>query len=163
MVMKRIINGVTYNTETSTRIARSEWQEPYGTDLEIEHSATLYQTRSGAFFVHETVTTPYYDNDEREWSEKKTQSFDVLSYDQAREWVLQGEMEVFDDSVLELAPEAREEEDEQPEANVFLRMPSSLKRRIEEAARSEKQSTNAWMLRCAERCLDQARATAAAE
>lgn len=53
-----------------------------------------------------------------------------------------GGIEVFDEKALTLPPEAEEE-----------RLPSSLKLRIEASAREAGLSINAWMLRCAERCL----------
>jgi hypothetical protein len=45
--------GVTYNTDTSTVVARGEWNdEAWGGNPAEEHSGTLYQTRGGAFFLH---------------------------------------------------------------------------------------------------------------
>ena len=47
--MKRIVDGVTYNTATSTAVARSEWLDDEGA---TPVTSTLYQTLGGAFFIH---------------------------------------------------------------------------------------------------------------
>ena len=49
--MKRIVDGVTYNTDTATRLAQSIWKD----DDRDEVTGILYQTRGGAFFVHTYV------------------------------------------------------------------------------------------------------------
>ena len=44
--MKRVVNGVTYNTETSTLIAESTWDEEPAYRGTVE--GKLYKTRGGA-------------------------------------------------------------------------------------------------------------------
>ena len=51
--MKRIIDGVTYNTETATKLAQAEWTNALDED---EIVGILYQTRGGAYFVHHEIT-----------------------------------------------------------------------------------------------------------
>src|SRR4029077_5733190 len=58
--MKRIIDGVTYNTDTSTRLAQSEYETEYSHE-EKSCIGTLYQTRGGAFFVHEAIDIGWVD------------------------------------------------------------------------------------------------------
>jgi predicted HicB family RNase H-like nuclease len=53
--------------------------------------------------------------------------------------------------VFELPPEAATEE--APGATIFLRVPQSLKTRIEMAANQSGTSINTYGLRCLERCL----------
>ena len=47
--MKRIINKITYNTETALPICHIE-QEEYSSDFRYERS-TLYRTRKGRYFL----------------------------------------------------------------------------------------------------------------
>ena len=82
--MKRIIDGVTYNTDTSTRIAASEYDGEYNFESR-DCKAVLYQTRGGAFFVQETVKLDW---NEREEAFDERHRFRALSIDQAREWIL---------------------------------------------------------------------------
>ena len=49
--MKRIVNGLAYDTNKSTEIARSEYETDSG---EMVH-ATLYQTAGRAFFEHRNI------------------------------------------------------------------------------------------------------------
>ena len=49
--MKRIINGVSFNTETSTEIAKYEFDDVDGGEQRTGFE-TLCQTRGGAFFTH---------------------------------------------------------------------------------------------------------------
>src|ERR1700756_2780414 len=48
--MKRIINGTTYNTATSTQIGR--WEQEADDWTPTDKVEILYKTRGGAFFVH---------------------------------------------------------------------------------------------------------------
>ena len=50
--MKRIIDGQTYDTDTSTLVARSWWLDWEKNDAEIQ--SELYVTRGGAFFLVHT-------------------------------------------------------------------------------------------------------------
>src|SRR3954467_12734204 len=46
--MKRVVNGMTYNTDTATMLARVDWGDDDDDGSQID---TLYQTRGGAFFL----------------------------------------------------------------------------------------------------------------
>jgi hypothetical protein len=147
MVMKRIINGVTYNTETSTRLASAKW----GDDDESV-VGDLYQTRGGAFFVDEETTKRVWNEREREWQERVEHAFNPLSQEEAHRWILEGEVEVFHNP-FDDPPEA--EAEAEPGATIYIRVPAALKRRVDDAARGEKLSGNAWAMKCVEKCLEE--------
>jgi hypothetical protein len=142
--MKRIMNGVTYNTETATKIAR--WEDPNlpSSDFLWTHVEVLYQTRGGAFFIHQ----------KEEPLSPEGRTYDTcrpISQEEARRWVVEGnDVEVYS-NVFELPPEAAAEA--APGATIFLRVPQSLKTRIEMAANQSGTSINTYGLRCLERCL----------
>lgn len=135
--MKRIIHGVTYNTDTARIVARWEYndQDGYPTD------ATLYQTRGGAFF---TVHKWEVDGKEKVY-------FEAVSRDEVLRLVERtNNLEIIDDSVLQDPPEAAAEA--APGATLYIRVPASLKDQLEELAQDAGVSLNTWMMRCAERC-----------
>ena len=59
-------------------------------------------------------------------------------------------MEVFNNP-FDDPPEAAAESE--AGATLYLRVPTSLKRRVDEAAKSNKLSGNVWLMRCVEGCL----------
>ena len=126
--MKRIIDGKTYNTETSTVIA------------ELHEGATvLCVTRGGAFFTVNS-SDEYLD-------------FRPATRDNAEElcqgkW---GAVELLNTEIFAEPPEAAE--DEAPEGTIYLRVPAPLKRQIDNVAKDKGQSVNAWVMRCVEKCL----------
>jgi predicted HicB family RNase H-like nuclease len=142
--MKRLIDGVTYNTETATLLARSEgeWGE-WAKQEDLPIVETLYQTRSGNFFMVEEITTG---ENEDGYSITKYR-FAALNEKEARKWMVTGEAEVF------LNPFEEKVDEDETEGTIYARIPASLKRKIEEAAKSEGLSANSWAMRCFERCL----------
>ena len=74
-----------------------------------------------------------------------------MSESAAHKWVLDGDVELVDDSFVDV-PEATAETVE-ASATIYLRAPASLKRRVDEAAAAAGLSVNAYMLRCGESCL----------
>lgn len=148
--MKRIIDGVTYNTDTATLIARSEWVETYfnGNPPDERHDRRLYQTRGGAFFVH-TQTETERQNFHGDWEPVTRNEFDPLTREEAHNWIMEGNVELLND-VFGEPPEAAEEA--APGATLYIRVPSSLKDRIETLAKNDGVSLNAWTMRCVERC-----------
>jgi len=76
-----------------------------------------------------------------------------VTREEAIKWLLQGEREVFDETFVEGIPEAG---DEPGGATLYVRVPPTLKRRIDAAiaADSNKPSVNAWALRAFERVLE---------
>ena len=140
--MKRIVNGLAYDTNKSTEIARSE----YETDSGGMVYATLYQTAGRAFFEHRNICSK---NDDGE--EVNTNHFLPMSESEAHKWVNEGDVELVDELFID-PPEATAETAE-ASATIYLRAPASLKRRVDEAAAAAGLSINAYMLRCAEACL----------
>ena len=143
--MKRVIDGVTYNTDTSTLLATARWEgyrpSDWRNEIEVEFEGDLYLTRGGAFFV--VITEP--DNDQAR------PVFDKMTREQAEKWVMEGDVELFDESIFQAPPEATEEGE--PEATIYFRLPRALKDRIEAKAKGEDVSVNAWLMRCVERCM----------
>jgi predicted DNA binding CopG/RHH family protein len=126
--MKRIIAGVTYDTETATEVCREG----------SEHSSAwwqLYQTRHGAFFKivcdHDGETlffTPLPDDEAQELVEKHANHL-VEQY-------------------FGPAPEHGS-----AERRLTLRIPIGLARRVEAAAGRRGQPVNRYIARCLERCV----------
>ena len=148
--MKRIINGVSYNTETSTKVAISEYDgtsrgEPRGEE-------TLYQTRGGAFFLHSSEVTMHKDRN-GDWQERESNQFEVMTRDSAHKWVMDTgrQVELLSD-VFGEPPEAAAEVS--PGATLYIRLPASLKERLDTLAREDRTSLNAWTTRCVERCAE---------
>lgn len=128
--MKRIINGVSYNTDTATVVA---WYDYVG-DEGIEREATVYQTRGGGFFVVHS------------WEEdgRRRHSFEPTDRSLIADMI---------------GPSALQGQQSEPEATIYLRVPASLKKRIEEHAKLEGLSVNSFALRCFERCIGRSRGT----
>lgn len=134
---KRIIGGKTYNTETATKIAQEAYEE--GSAEEAFRWNQLFQTRYGAYFT--------YCGDER-WPE--CEGITPLSPAEAQAWMEEyAGAELIEQHFGEM-PEAGDSE-----SRFTLRMPDSLKQRIDAAAKEKKQSTNAWIIRSLEQCVEE--------
>jgi predicted HicB family RNase H-like nuclease len=125
--MKRIIDGVTYNTATAVKIARSRAADGHGSYV------TMYQTRKGAFFFHIRA------------SRREAGNLDS-KYEDPRKFLESAE-EVYLDPFS--SPPAKA----QGEAAIFVRAPDSLKRTVEQAAKKQGVSVNHLTVRCLENCL----------
>ena len=83
--MKRIVDGLTYNTETSRLVAKAEWdsEDQYSPHYGAKCESELYQTRGGAFFQ---VTTVHLETrDEAGYPrEREKVEFDPLTPERAR-------------------------------------------------------------------------------
>lgn len=137
--MKRIVDGLTYNTDTAARVAEYEYRD----DRDREVVATLYVTSGGAFFlVHRIDAGDVWKYD-----------FEPFSRDEVDALIAGkgSQIEVFDEAVINAPPEAVAEREES--ATIYLRVPKPLKARIEAAAEAAKLSVNSWLLRCSEGCL----------
>lgn len=130
---KRIIDGKTYNTETSTQLGY--WD---GGDTPLIEA--LYQSRHGTFFL-------YHLDETRHTSDPLSERIIPRDPGEAQKW-----METYCSAealerVFGEMPEAGE-----AEARVTLRIPESLRKRIATLAEQRNQSVNAWILRCLELC-----------
>jgi predicted HicB family RNase H-like nuclease len=144
--MKRIVNGVTYNTDTSVLAAETTWEDDDG----VEHTERLYQTRGGAFFLLDTWTQKVWNEREREELERERAELEPASADRAHKWMLENNVEVFTNP-FEDPPGA--DAASEGGATVYARVPAALKRAIDKAASEAKLSTNAWAMRCMQHCL----------
>lgn len=149
--MKKIIDGVTYNTDTSTVVGRKTWEdEGHFSGRPSTGVGTLYQTRGGAFFVDEEETRTVWNARTGDREERVEHNFLPLDAEHAQKWLLEGETEVVFNP-FEDPPEA--EAEAEPGATIYVRVPAALKRQVDDQAKSEKVSGNVWAMRCIERCL----------
>lgn len=136
--MKRVIEGQTYNTDTAVVVAKYEYVDDKGYDVE----AVLYQTRGGAFFIVHRWTAA---------GDPKFH-FEAITRDEVSRLVQNKDnLEIIDETAIAEPPEAAAEPE--PGATLYVRVPASLKSRVDEAARLEDVSGNAWAMKCMERCL----------
>jgi hypothetical protein len=144
--MKWVRDGVTYNTDTSTAVARYS-EEPSNHDPK-RREKTLYQTRGGAFFLH--IHESWAVKRDGQWTEREHDDCDPMSHDEAQKFVMEGAaVEILSDA-FPAPPEA--EEESAASTTIYLRVPAALKQRIERAAKKADQSMNVWAMRCLESC-----------
>ena len=143
--MKRIVDGVAFNTDTSTWIARKSATRQDERGREVDEMTVLFQTAKGAYFLHKTSSVVVHgqNNEKREWDE-----IIPMTANEARTWMLNGDVQVIHDPFAEGIPEA-EPEPEQG-ATIYLRVPATLKQRVEAAADQANRSCNAWVIKCLE-------------
>lgn len=138
---KRIIDGKTYNTETSTRLAAwSSFDNP-DTARNPECGQILFQTRHGAYFLFD------FDDGRDPW-ESGFQRIIPLEPEQAQRWTEEHCSADDVEAIFGEMPEAGE-----AEAKVTLRMPEVLRRRLAAMAEAQGQSMNAAIVRCLEGCV----------
>lgn len=148
--MKAIRAGLTYNTETATKIGVgtrciiNEWNEEY-------FRFTLYQTRGGAFFtIDQSVELETEEVSDAEY-------LNTWTLEEAQKLVLEESRQHFDwaspNTLFDDPPEAERQDSPSDGLTVHVRMPRSLKEHIEKCAKADGTSINAWMMRCAERCV----------
>lgn len=141
--MKWIIEGRTYNTDTAAIVGDYSYTDDFNREVE----GRLYVTPGGAFFaVLETRV--------REGHETRTKtSVEPLTRDDVEALTKRREgFRVIDEEALKAPPEA--EAEVEPGATLYVRLPASLKKRVDAKAAAENLSANSWALRCLERCLD---------
>jgi len=134
---KRLIDGVTYNTETATLLARSTYEGDWN-----NFAWKLYQTRGGAFFIVEEGKRHGQDG-----APVTKFRFQKCSESAARGFVYNSKAEVL------FNPFENRITDDEAARTVYVRVPVSLKRQIEAAAEAESLSVNSWALRAFEKCL----------
>jgi hypothetical protein len=141
--MKRIVNGMAYDTDTSDVIAKAEYD--CWADGTVASEGTLYRTPRGAFFEVLEFDTKDEDHKVDHRSQVK---FGPLSAAAARKWLSKGQVELIDTSFAEVP-------DADPfasghSATIYVRAPVALKRRVEEAAAKAHMTLNAYMCAAAE-------------
>lgn len=159
--MKKIINGKAYNTETATVLAsvrlkgnRLNVDGSRSDKLEDVGTSTLYQTTGGAYFFvreHEQGAlvhgidfvggkhaTPYTDQP----------GLYEMTRKEAIQWAVHHGLDADKiDVMFGGIPEAGTKS-----GTMLLRVPESLKKRMEQEAKDAGQSVNAWAMRCMEDC-----------
>ena len=141
-MVKRIIDGRTYNTDTSTLVAHTtDIQAEYRGRSDVEFEEKLYLTRTGAWFI---VSREIKGDGEYGWPDAW-----ALDRDAAARWLRRPSVDILDENALEMPPEAGEERG--GESTIYLRVSAPLKERITAAAQGE--LVNAWVTRCVEHCL----------
>lgn len=144
--MKRIINGVTYNTATATEIYQYKHTSVLCTDFRY-YEEVLYRTRSGNYFLfgEGEALSPY---SEAYGTNGRTGAAEIvpLTESEAREW-----LERFEDPD-EICPElfADAGDVEPSESVIYLRLPSILKNQLEQLATQENQSLNTFLIKVLE-------------
>ena len=137
--MKRIMYGKTFNTDTATLIAQIG--DPLPRPREDTSCESLYQSRYGPYFL---VREEYLWVEQVGHEEKDT--LDPLSAPQARSWLEQHRPDLVQEQFRETSNGGARE------VKFTLRMPESLRRRLEVLAKQREQSLNAWIIRCMENC-----------
>jgi hypothetical protein len=152
--MKWVVDGVAYNTATSTVLARKEWSEKSEDDrgrIGPYFESTLYQTQKGAYFVHKSTSwwDPEQDSPHGPLQPERDDCI-PLTAEQASAWLLKGNVKISHNPFGDVPEAAAETE---PGATIYLRVPASLKHRVDKAASEAGMSSNAWVMRCIEACL----------
>lgn len=83
--MKKVINGKLYDTETAKKCGEHE-PNPYRSDFSW-YCETLYQKRTGEFFLHGdgNATSPYSKScGQNEWC--GSEAIKPLTYEEAKKW-----------------------------------------------------------------------------
>ena len=139
--MKRIVDGKLYDTGTAKIVAKWSWACE-----DCQGDRTLYINKNGAFFVMDE-DAPEYDGEVVE------PRLTPRTRDQVANLLLHVEkLEVLDEDQLPLPPEATPEDIERT-ATICVRVPMSLKRRVEAAAGEARLPITALTIQCLEeRC-----------
>jgi hypothetical protein len=134
--MKRIIDGITYNTDTSTPVARYRYKD----HIACDRQATVYQTRSGSFFI----VHRWDDDGEAQASVEAISRKTLMGLMKRR-----GGLGILNQDSLNRIYKAAGDHDRP--ATLYVRVPSALKTQVETLAKKEDMSLNAWIMRCMER------------
>jgi HicB family len=143
--MKRIVNGLAYDTDKSDLIARADYAVDVGGEERMCY-ATLYRTRGGAFYEYQRIS----EGEDEDGQETFRLAIVPMTASAAQRWVLDGDVELIDEAFVDV-PEATAESE--ASVTMYVRAPASLKRKVEEAAAAEGLSLNAYVLRRLEEVL----------
>ena len=145
--VKQIIQGTTYNTSTATLVHKYVPPDQWDKKEEKSDFERLYRTRQGEFFllinllgyvlVPRDASTSHY-------KERWVPQIKPLTSAQALTWLNEhgGTREQIKQQFPHGLPKGWE-----PESTVYVRIPDSLKRRLETCAKSKGQSLNLWAMR----------------
>lgn len=134
--MQRIIQGVSYDTETASVVARYKWTMNTGEAVATE----IHRTRGGVLFQVSRWTETRQDAFGN-WGEHDGVAFEPLTRDALDTLVAETDgLEMVDSNIPEDPPEATAESAKEVA-------------RVDDAAAKETRSTKSWVMRCMERCL----------
>jgi predicted HicB family RNase H-like nuclease len=153
---KRVVDGVSYNTQTATVLAVHQYDDeadPYGREPACRGRLYLCQTAKNAFFEVDEGEKEVWDQKEEKTAWRDYCHFKPMSAEQAAKWFTTGDVEVYHNPFDEI-PEAGAEKEEN--ATIYVRLPASLKSAVEKAAQANNTSINTEVLRCLERCISEA-------
>src|SRR5271165_6732489 len=97
--MRSIIDGVTYNTDTSTLLAKKEYKTIYK-DQEKQCEGSAYKTREGVFFVRERMYWGY----NKDESPIIRDHFKTCSAKEAEQFIRTGDVDLIHDPFLVSRP-----------------------------------------------------------
>jgi hypothetical protein len=142
--MKRIVDGKTYNTASSTIVAEGTYKDD---DQSLVIETTVFKNRSGVYFAVDANTQGYRDRN-GEAQERSWHQWDVLGDEAtAAAYCEKNELTIFHG--FDALPEA----DDAPDDTIYVRVPRVLKLAVEAKAKAEDLSINAFAMRCLERCI----------
>ena len=155
--MRRIIKGKSYDTDTAKLIAVDRYEiedNPYSGSDPGRYEEWLYRTKGGAFF---RVDYRYRLGSDDGEDVSPDIAFVPASQEDAEIWWRSTEnAELFDEDVFVAPDEATAEDEVEKTVALTLRVPASLRDRLAKASTKESLSMNAYLLRCAHRCLREA-------
>lgn len=148
--MKRIIDGKTYNTDTATLIHRWEGETflPPSEEENDRPFEELYRTRHGQFFLKVNEADVSFDRDGYIDGAGWGQDIKPLTPAQAHSWLKTAG--VTQEQIKQQFPHDPPDDLVAPESTesiVYLRLPDSLKRRLDTCAERKGQSLNTWVMR----------------
>jgi hypothetical protein len=162
-IMKKIIDGKAYNTETATKHATVDLKGQkidergtivYSPDSQLIGGHTsLFETRGGQYFLVREVKHGLHADPDfiggRSGSHIYNHGLIPVTRKEAMVWA---ESKDFDadkiESIFGKIAEAGEKT-----GSMLLRLPKGLKAAIDQASEEADQSANAWAMRCLEQCL----------
>lgn len=147
-MVKRVIDGKAYNTDTAELLAKCVERPPYLSEALVDHR--VYRTRGGAYF--ETWLDDNGDTQLEPLSKDKAKAI-VTGVDpdyQKLKFNIVGNA----DDLLGDVPDASADDGADQQAVIFFRVSKSFKAAIEETAKKSGLSVNAWLLRACEETTD---------
>jgi hypothetical protein len=150
--MKRIIDGITYNTDTATFLCGIECSTEYQNDLDW-HDTSLYLTRTGRFFLQgEGNACSMWARAIGSGSKTGGEGILPCTPEEAREHLERADEW---EEIERLFPKDRDDRGDEidDEVRSTLRLPRSLQQRVSDAAAAKCQSVNAYVMRALEAAL----------
>lgn len=150
--MRKIIKGRRYDTATARHVATDTYTDEKE-DEEFQVIENLYVTEGGAFFMIRDTHGPDLQDDYNHTPVFR-QTWEAYTRDDAESWFNAGlNVDLHDESVFAEPDEAAADEGQERTISMTVRVPANLRDQLSKAASKESISMNAYMVRCAKRCL----------